>query len=237
MKKITLLALLTIVGILGVGQMVFAASSTLSALPASLNSIVGTPFNVSVQLNPAGNKICVVKGTISLNNLTCQNITVASGIWSPVSPTCTNPKFILGIPKCTTAVQNILSVSVKGAQVGQGKLSFTEVKGIGTGAAVTLASQDGAYNITPVQATTPITTPTANTTQKTTQPTQQPTTQQVTTPVQQTSQGPSTTGQQASLATTSPAKTIIIIGIVLLIIIIIGGLWYFINKKKNNQKV
>ncbi|GEM_PF-6741584 len=181
MKKIILLTLLIIIGVLGLSRLVYADDLILSVSPASLNSAVGAPFNVSVQLNPANNEVCVVKGAISFDNLTCQSITVTDGLYAAVIPTCASPSFTLGIPRCATTVQDILSVSVEGIQAGQGALSFTGVKVIGAGADVASSWQGGAYNIiTSVQTATPSAMPEA--TQQVTQPTRQPT-QQATTPV------------------------------------------------------
>ena len=236
MKKIILLALLTVVGMLGVSQMALADNSILSVLPASQNSTVGAPFNVSLQLNPASNKVCVVQGTLSFSNLSCQSITVASGIMAQIAPTCASPSFMLGIPGCATTAQNLLSSSVEGTQAGQASLSITGIDVIGTSADVPSTSQAGNYNITNIataQTTAPATTP--KTTPVTTVILPVPSAQQAATPAQETTQQPSATGQQASLATTSPARTITIIVIVLLAIIIIGGAWYFFSKKKKNK--
>ncbi|MBU2539885.1 hypothetical protein KJ786_01890 [Patescibacteria group bacterium] len=181
MKKITLLALLTIVGIFGTSQIVFADSSMLSVSPASLNSTVGKAFNVSVRIDPTGNKVCVIKGTLILNNLSCQAITVASGLYAITTPTCASPSFILGIPKCTTTAQSIISVSVKGVKAGQSNLSFTGVKVIGT-EDVAFVSQGGAYNIAvaSAQTTTPNVIQQTPTQEETTTPTQEETFQEAT---------------------------------------------------------
>jgi len=156
MEKITLLVLLTIVGIFRVSQMVYADSSILSVLPASLNSTVGIVFNVSVQIDPASNNVCVVKGTLNFDNLSCQDITIAdSSVIAMITPTCANPSFVLGIPKCTTTVQSILSVSAKGIQAGQGNLSLTEVNVIGAGIDVPFSAEEGVYNIIAVSIAAP----------------------------------------------------------------------------------
>lgn len=161
MKKIILLALFAIVGILGAYQLVYAATSTLSASPAAASKNVGAAFNVSVQLNPAGNEVCVVSGTLSFNKLTCKSITVATGLMAQNYPTCDSPSFTLGIPGCTTAIQNIFSVSVAGTQAGQASLSIAGVENLGsTGADVPSGAQGGVYNITKVPTPTPTPTPT-----------------------------------------------------------------------------
>lgn len=159
MKKIIFLTLLTIIGIFGVSRMVYADSSILSVLPASFNSTVSKVFNVSIQIDPASNNICVVRGTLNFDNLSCQDITVVnSSVMAIITPTCANPSFVLGIPHCATTVQNILSVSVKGTKAGQGNLSLTRVNIIGAGIDVPFSTEGGVYNITAVSITAPKTT-------------------------------------------------------------------------------
>jgi len=153
MKKI-ILSLLVAFSFIFSAQTVFATS--LSVSPASATKNVGTSFSVSVVADPAGNQICVVKGTLIFNNLTCQSISVASGLMVLATPTCASPNFTIGIQKCTTALQNILSVSVKGSTAGQGSVSFAGVKAInmvGNNAVdVPLTLQSGAYTIKTVPA-------------------------------------------------------------------------------------
>ena len=236
-KKIILLSLLTLVGLFGAGQIVLAENPTLSVSPATLNAAINTPFNASVQLNPANNKVCVVIGTINLDGLVCQNITVATGLMASTVPTCTNPSFIIGIPKCTTVSQNILSVSVKGNRVGRSELSFTGLKIIGSGSNISSAWYGGAYNITTTQPT-PIVTQQPIT--QTIQPVEQATPKviaqgQETPSADDIPTGIGAEGQQASLATASSPKTIAIIIGILIAIVAIGGGWYMLNKKKKKE--
>ena len=239
-KNTILLASLVIVGLFGLSQATLADNSVLSVLPASLNSTVGTTFNASVQLNPTNNKVCVIKGTLSLTNLACQNITVASGLYSAIAPTCANPTFLIGIPKCTTSAQNILSVSVKGFQLGQANLSVTGIKVIGTGTNIAFVSQSGAYSISAVQTNTPTTTPTV--TQPTTTPTQeitQPTeeiTQQPATPTDNTPADAGAAGLTSNVAAAGLLSSIgsnwLVLLLIVLVIIVAYGIYYFVVKKK-----
>ena len=238
MKKIILLALLIVVGIFGASQMVCAANSVLSPLPVSLDSTVNTSFNISVKIDPVGNKVCLVKGTVNFSNLTCKNITVASGVMAQTIPTCTNPSFTLGIPKCTTVAKDILSVAVAGSNVGQASLFFTNVRVIGPGTNVAFTSQNGIYGITavPTETSEPESAPVTNTdtvNQQTNETIQGNTTQSQT--PQPTNKNSLTNGLQASLLNASPSKTVVVIGIILLIIFIILGLWYSISKKKKKE--
>jgi cobalamin biosynthesis Mg chelatase CobN len=238
MKKIIILSVLVAVSFVALGQVVYADTSTLSVLPASSSSNIGAAFNVSVQLNPASNKVCVVQGTLNFDNLACKSITVASGVMAQIAPTCSSPSFMLGIPGCATAVQNFLSASVAGIQAGQASLSVTGIDLIGTSADVPSSSQPGTYNIT-AAAVKPAQKPVQKVVA---QPTAQPAVQPVTQPVAQPQQeAPAPVeqslevGQQASLATASSAKTVTIVIVVILAIIIIGGVWYMFGKKKNKQ--
>lgn len=149
-KKIILLSTVVILGSIVLGQVAFAANPALSVLPATASKNVGTAFNVSVQLDTQGNKVCVVKGTLNFNNLTCRSVTVASGLIAQTTPTCSNPSFVIGIPKCTTVNQNILTVSVKGNSVGQAATSIVSGKVIGVGAEIAFSAKAGAYSITAV---------------------------------------------------------------------------------------
>jgi hypothetical protein len=155
MKKIILISTFAILGFLVLGQTVYAATSILSVYPASASKNVSATFDVAVQINPKGDKVCVMKGMLVFNNLTCKSITLASGIMAQTAPTCANPSFILGIPKCATAPQNLLTVSIKGNSAGQAKLSFTEAKIIGAGTALDFITNNGTYNITAVKTTVP----------------------------------------------------------------------------------
>jgi hypothetical protein len=237
MKKIILLTLLTIVGIMGISQVALADNPTLSISPATANSTVGTSFNVSVQVNPAGSKVCVVKGTINLDNLNCQSITVASGLTTAVAPTCASPSFSIGIPKCTTLAQSILSISVAGSQVGQASLSTTGAKVAGVGVYLTFNSQGGTYNITTAKTTTPKTTTPTTTIKPTTTITTEPTTTTtVTTPTPTEQTTPNTTipanAGTAALANSGASQWFNWILIIVVILIVIYAVYYFATKRK-----
>jgi hypothetical protein len=147
MKKIILLFIIALSGILLFASPVFAANSELLVVPAVDTKNITESFNVLVNINPQQNKICVVRGTINFDKLSCQTITTASGIFSAVNPTCENPNFILGIPGCTTELKNILTISVKGSQIGTANVFFTNVNFWGAGTVVPFLANSGTYNI------------------------------------------------------------------------------------------
>ena len=58
--------------------------------------------------------------------------------------------FVLGIPKCTTALQDIMAVSVKGISPGTADLSFADVSVLSSNATLDSSSNNGTYNITAI---------------------------------------------------------------------------------------
>ena len=237
MKKTILLALLAIVGILGAGQMVLADSPTLSISPESANSTVGVPFNVSVKINSANNKVCAVRGTVIFNGLACQNINVAGGLIALTAPTCASPSFIIGIPKCTTTSQDILSMSVKGSRAGLSTLAFDGVRIMGAGTGVSSVWYGGAYNIAATAQTTTSTTTTTTTQQPAEQvvrPTQQTTQTEVTTPAQQTApvNNIPTGVAAAGLMNSGASQWFNWILIIAIICVVIYAIYYFATRKK-----
>jgi len=227
-KKIILLITLTIVGILGTSQMALAATPTLSATPSTLNKNAGETFYVAVNLIPQGENVCVVKGTINFNNLTCKGITLNSGFMAQTTPTCANPKFVVGIPGCTNASKNILTVSVVGANYGQAKISFTDVKVIGEGKDVASNLNEGTYNISAVQASqivTPDEQIATSTTEQNTNTDEQANGEEVM---------PATVGV-ASLSSILDYKYFWPLLIIFIILSISYGIYYFVNKKKEKK--
>ncbi len=160
-KKVILLSTLVMTGIIALTQLAYAANANISFLPATGSSNIGKTFSLSVQMDPQGNKVCVVKGTLNFTNLTCENITVASGLISQTTPTCASPNFTLGIPKCIIDLQNLMTVSALGSSVSQAKVSISGIDVIGAGTIVASTVNDGTYDIVaiPVPVTTPASAP------------------------------------------------------------------------------
>lgn len=226
MKKIFLVLLVVLAGIILSSQIVLADNAILSVSPASATKPAGTSFSVGVNVNPTGNKVCVVKGTLTFNNLTCRSISVASGLMAQTTPTCASPNFTLGIPNCTSALQNILSVSVKGGQAGSASLEISGARVIGVGVNVAFAYQGGTYTISAVPAEKPAQQPVEQ------QPTEQPITTQA--PVEQTAAPannvPAST-QTASFASIASAYSWPLV--IILIVLIFGYvIYYFVKRKK-----
>ena len=208
MKKIILLSLLVVATVVCFGKPVYAASSTFSILPSTGSIDFGTMFNVAVQINPQGNKTCVVMGTLSFDNLTCVSVAVAPGFMAQTTPTCSKPSFVLGIPRCTTAVKNMFSFSVKGNNVGQATVSFTGVRAIGVGKVVASAVSGGAYSIVAVPTSAPTPAPK---------------------PV------PQSAGAASLLTLVSNVFNPSVIAVILLLLVILIILWA-VYKRKSKQK-
>lgn len=153
MKKIFTTSFLVIVGLLFAGQVALADSSLLIATSPFSEIVEGSNINVAVSVNPNENNVCVVKGTVVMNNLTCNSITLENGIIAQTAPTCLAPNFTLGIPKCTLDSKALFTVSAKGSESGQAYLSFDSVKVVGVGVDVPSTSQGVTYQVINVSET------------------------------------------------------------------------------------
>lgn len=129
---------------------IYAANPSAYILPATGSRNIGTAFNVSVNVAPDGANVCVVKGTINFSNLSCQAISVAAGLSAQTSPTCANPNFTLGIPKCATDSKALFTITAKGQGAGVATVSLSGVKIIGAGNILSDLSTGGTYNIVAV---------------------------------------------------------------------------------------
>lgn len=246
MKKIILLISLTVAGIFLTSNAVLADGVILSAVPASLSATVGTTINSSIQLNPSGNQVCVVQGTVNFNNLTCQSITITSGLINVATPTCANPKFIVGIPKCTTTTQNIISLSFFGTKIGPANFSITGANVLGSGKYLGFAIQNDNYTITAVKQTQPTTNGNGSNSNNVTPPTsgdQENTTPSTTPTVEEQQNG---NGNEINSAAPASLLSSIIKMIsgwllgnwfwVLIIIILIIIIIYFFPKRKKEEE-
>ena len=148
-NKITIL-ILGVMMIFGFGgQSVFAQSQpSLIVTPSSLTKNVGDSFDLTVKVQPNGQKVCAVEGQLLLSKLNVQKINVASGIISQTPPSFSNNLyFLLGIPKCTIQETNLFTVKVKAISIGQALANFKKVDIIGEGKSVSNTSQGGSYKI------------------------------------------------------------------------------------------
>ena len=222
------IVLLSVVGFVGT---VDAASLYVS--PATASNTVGSVISASVGLNTAGSKVCAVEGTLVFNGLTCQSITVSGDVMVQASPTCSNPKFLLGIPNCTTSNMALLTVLVKAGSAGSASISVAGVDVIGEGSSVGSASANGSYTISAVPVVTPVVTPTPKVTQEVTTSTQE-IVQEVVTPTEEVTQAENNITKNLGTASLlgAGAKWYNYFAIALAIIVIFYGIYYFAIKRK-----
>ena len=147
--KVFLIAII-LLSVASLADKVFAASSYVNVLPSGLNKTIGDTFSVNIGVNASGDKVCVVEGTVTFNRLSCQSITVTTGLQSVSTPTCLNPYFMIGIPTCTTSSQDLFSISVRADNVGTGTVGLSSVDIIGEGLSIGSSSIDGIYPISAV---------------------------------------------------------------------------------------
>ena len=146
-KKLILGLALILSGAMFFAGIVYSSEVSLSFLPVNGNKNVGIVFKVYVQINPEDNKVCVAKGKLDLENLTCLNINMPPGYIAQKIPTCEDPTFVIGIPKCITSTENILSVEAVANSLGQAKIKLFEADIIGAGTRPSFVTADAIYNI------------------------------------------------------------------------------------------
>ncbi|MFA5878083.1 MAG: hypothetical protein WC845_01830 [Candidatus Staskawiczbacteria bacterium] len=142
-----ILSVVIFLSVVGFSGTVNAAEASLYISPATLTKTAGDTFDASVGVSIAGNKICAIEGTLVFDNISCQSITVSSNVMTQFSPTCSNPRFLIGIPSCTTSDKILVTVSVKPASAGTASISLTGVDIIGEGASISTESIGGNYTI------------------------------------------------------------------------------------------
>lgn len=223
MKNTTkILFAIIFLSVIGVSGFVNAANSNVYISPSTTSKNAGSVFSASVRVNPQGDKVCAVEGTLVLNNLTCQSIALSTDVMAQSTPTCSNPYYLIGIPGCTTTDKAILTVAVKGQAAGTASIGQTNVDIIGEGISLGSTSVSGNYTISAA--------PVTQTPEVTTQPTTtQPQPEVTQTPEEQPAETQPTNLEQASLASTNFNYAYLWIGLIILVVI---AIIYFIIKRK-----
>lgn len=139
-----------------------AANPSVFVLPASLNKNIGDVFDLYVMVNSAGEKVCAVEGSLNLDKLFCQSITVGEGVMAQSSPSCDNLYFLFGIPGCTVENKALFTVRVKANNVGAAAVNFTGVDIIGEGVSLSSDSSGGSYSLTQPEIALPLLTLSCN---------------------------------------------------------------------------
>ena len=151
-NKITILTL-GCIGILiagfGFTNSVKAANPSIYVSPTSQSKEVGDIFNISVKVNPAGQKVCMAEGTLLLDKLSCQSVSPNSDLMaSPDNKlTCSNLYFSLGIPTCTTENETLFTVTVKAKNAGTATANFSGIDIIGEGVSISSIFSGGTYTL------------------------------------------------------------------------------------------
>lgn len=149
--KITIFALF---GLLIIGMGLFntakAVEPLISVSPSSADKKVNDVFDILVRVNPNEEKVCVVEGKLNLNKLSCQKVTMGSGLSAQTSPLCGDLSFVLGIQKCATSEKTLFTVSVKANSAGAATADFSGVDIIGEGVSLSSNSSGASYAITSV---------------------------------------------------------------------------------------
>ena len=148
-KKIILaLSIITIlVFSFSFGQTARAADTSIYISPAEAIKKAGDVFDISVMVNPSGENICAAEGKINLSGLSCQKITMGSGISSQTSPSCDDLNFLLGIQGCATAKKELFVIRVKVGSKSPATAEITNVDIIGEGVPLSYIAHDGRYTI------------------------------------------------------------------------------------------
>jgi hypothetical protein len=152
-NKITILALGCIgilIAVFGFANSIEAANPSIYVSPTSLSKKVGDVFDISVEINPAGEKVCMVEGKLVLDKLSCQSVSPNSDLMaSPDNKlACSNLYFSLGIPTCTTENKILFTVTVKAKDAGTAIANFSGVDIIGEGVSVPSTFSGGTYTLT-----------------------------------------------------------------------------------------
>ena len=132
----------------GVWRTVEAADSSIYVSPAQADKKIGDTFDISVKVSPSGQKVCLVEGKMSLTKLSCQKVTMGSGLSAQLSPSCNDLSFLIGIQGCTTQDKTLFTVTVKANSSGTAIANFSGVDIIGEGVSISSAFSNGIYTLT-----------------------------------------------------------------------------------------
>lgn len=126
---------------------IVSAESSLYVSPETLTVNTNSNITSYVSVIPNGEKVCVVKGSLSFNNLDCKSIVMAEGLMAQKVPTCSNPNFTLGIPTCTLVNKNLFTVQSNTKNSGIANISLIDLNIIGEGVSVGSKSNNVNYTV------------------------------------------------------------------------------------------
>ncbi|MGI6334904.1 MAG: hypothetical protein ACOXZN_00175 [Minisyncoccales bacterium] len=126
---------------------IVSAESSLYVSPETLTVNTNSNITSYVSVIPNGEKVCVVKGSLSFNNLDCKSIVMAEGLMAQKVPTCSDPNFTLGIPTCTLVNKNLFTVQSNTKNSGTANISLMNLNIIGEGVSVGSKSNNVNYTV------------------------------------------------------------------------------------------
>lgn len=126
---------------------IVSAESSLYVSPETLTVNTNSNITSYVSVIPNGEKVCVVKGSLSFNNLDCKSIVMAEGLMAQKVPTCSDPNFTLGIPTCTLVNKNLFTVQSNTKNSGTANISLINLNIIGEGVSVGSKSNNVNYTV------------------------------------------------------------------------------------------
>lgn len=126
---------------------IVSAESSLYVSPETLTVNTNSNITSYVSVIPNGEKVCVVKGSLSFNNLDCKSIVMAEGLMAQKVPTCSDPNFTLGIPTCTLVNKNLFTVQSNTKNSGIANISLIDLNIIGEGVSVGSKSNNVNYTV------------------------------------------------------------------------------------------
>lgn len=126
---------------------IVSAESSLYVSPETLTVNTNSNITSYVSVIPNGEKVCVVKGSLSFNNLDCKSIVMAEGLMAQKVPTCSDPNFTLGIPTCTLVSKNLFTVQSNTKNSGTANISLINLNIIGEGVSVGSKSNNVNYTV------------------------------------------------------------------------------------------
>mgnify|MGYP007002352413 CR=1 FL=1 len=126
---------------------IVSAESSLYVSPETSTVNTNSSITSYVSVIPNGEKVCVVKGSLSFNNLDCKSIVMAEGLMAQKVPTCSDPNFTLGIPTCTLVNKNLFTVQSNTKNSGTANISLINLNIIGEGVSVGSKSNNVNYTV------------------------------------------------------------------------------------------
>ena len=126
---------------------IVSAESSLYVSPETLTVNTNSNITSYISVIPNGEKVCVVKGSLSFNNLDCKSIVMAEGLMAQKVPTCSDPNFTLGIPTCTLVNKNLFTVQSNTKNSGTANISLINLNIIGEGVSVGSKSNNVNYTV------------------------------------------------------------------------------------------